>query len=253
MQIRWNHSKKLQQELIQETHRPHKAGRVSMCRVQPQRYLLHGFEQRLSVVLESHDELQLGASWFHGWKKSNQDVRSAFEASSNTHTHTDGHEHTTKERHTRADVLLFTNLENAILHECIIEPSHLLTNLSDAVRRWVWLWAWSVMKSICCKRGLAVGLMKFETMGLLVVQRVRENVWVFTWNTPREEKLLQCKIKLQFPLLYNLLHPKKCRPTYNTKFQSFSLKNHKVKAHQWDLIWKIQVSGFRKCHDFICG
>lgn len=29
------------------------------------RYLLHGLEQRLSVVLESHDELQLGAARFH--------------------------------------------------------------------------------------------------------------------------------------------------------------------------------------------
>lgn len=29
-------------------------------------YLLHGLEQSLSVVLESHDQLQLGASGFHG-------------------------------------------------------------------------------------------------------------------------------------------------------------------------------------------
>lgn len=29
-------------------------------------YLLHGLEQGLSVVLESHDELQLGATRFHG-------------------------------------------------------------------------------------------------------------------------------------------------------------------------------------------
>lgn len=29
-------------------------------------YLLHGLEQGLSVVLESHDQLQLGASGFHG-------------------------------------------------------------------------------------------------------------------------------------------------------------------------------------------
>lgn len=29
-------------------------------------YLLHGLEQSLSVVLEGHDQLQLGASGFHG-------------------------------------------------------------------------------------------------------------------------------------------------------------------------------------------
>lgn len=29
-------------------------------------YLLHGLEQSLSVVLERHDQLQLGASGFHG-------------------------------------------------------------------------------------------------------------------------------------------------------------------------------------------
>lgn len=31
-------------------------------------YLLHRLEQCLSIVLESHDQLQLGASWFHGWE-----------------------------------------------------------------------------------------------------------------------------------------------------------------------------------------
>lgn len=29
-------------------------------------YLLHGLEESLSVVLEGHDQLQLGASGFHG-------------------------------------------------------------------------------------------------------------------------------------------------------------------------------------------
>lgn len=29
-------------------------------------YSLHGLEQSLSVVLEGHDQLQLGASGFHG-------------------------------------------------------------------------------------------------------------------------------------------------------------------------------------------
>lgn len=31
------------------------------------RDLLHGLEQSLSVVLEGHDQLQLGASGLHGW------------------------------------------------------------------------------------------------------------------------------------------------------------------------------------------
>lgn len=32
-------------------------------------YLLHGLEQRLSIILECHDQLQLGATRFHGWGK----------------------------------------------------------------------------------------------------------------------------------------------------------------------------------------
>lgn len=38
-------------------------------------YLLHGLEQSLSVVLEGHDQLQLGASGFHGWGGNNREVR----------------------------------------------------------------------------------------------------------------------------------------------------------------------------------
>lgn len=50
-----------------------------------------------------------------------------------TQTQTYKHQH--KHTPTYAQLLsLFANLENAILHECIIEPSHLLTNLPDTVQ-----------------------------------------------------------------------------------------------------------------------
>lgn len=130
-------------------------------------YLLHRLEQRLSIVLESHDQLQLGASRFHGWEETKWAVRSASKLNCLRHKHTCTntwmHSKKTKTKH--AQLFCYLPLwKNVILHECIIELSHLPANFLDTVnavvpvRSWVWPSAKSGMKSICEKLWLVLDL-----------------------------------------------------------------------------------------------
>lgn len=122
-------------------------------------YLLHRLEQCLSIVLESHDQLQLGASRFHGWEETKWAVRSASKLNCLRHKHTCTNTwmHSKKPKKTKhAQLFCYLPLwKNVILHERIIELSHLLANFLDTVnaivpvRSWVWPRAKSGLKSIC--------------------------------------------------------------------------------------------------------
>lgn len=78
-------------------------------------YLLHRLEQCLSIVLESHDQLQLGASRFHGWEETKWAVRSASKLNCLRHKHTCTntwmHSKKTKQNKTCTAVLLFAIME----------------------------------------------------------------------------------------------------------------------------------------------